>query len=135
MAEQFHVLFDSDESARGGARVLESAHADGDQVFDARRKGNDVLVGCRFLTPRPSELVIELTDGRTVELSDVFYWTDAPRQGTHHPDGILWVSGQSVREPGGRVPLESVAPTILSLLGFDQPPSMRSAPALVGSWA
>ena len=117
MAEQAHLFFGDDDAARAGAQVLEGVRSGGEQVFAVTQNGHDVFFGCTFFTPRP-------LDG---PLDRLLYWSEAPREGTHHPDGILWI--QSDRQAHDvRVPLTTVAPTLLALMGVHVPPSMHEAP-------
>jgi hypothetical protein len=120
MAEQSHMFFVDTDAARRGAAVLEGVTSGGDEAFTVRRQGHDVFVGCRFFTPR------ELDE----PLDQLLYWTDAPREGAHHPDGILWIRDGSAGRADTRVPLTSVAPTILTLLGLEPAASMRAEPLL-----
>lgn len=115
MAEQWHVFFVDDAAARAGARVLDAAQSDGDPVFDVHVDGSQVFVGCRFFNRRDLP----------APLDRLLYWADAPREGTHHPDGILWIGNGTGRADDERVPLTAVAPTILSLLDVSPPPSMH----------
>ena len=135
MAEQFHLLFDDDAAAARALEQLRAAHVGDEPVFDVRRTGGHaVFVGCRFLTRRPTGDMIELEDGSRIAIDELLYWADAPRQGTHHPDGILWLGSRTSGERDEhdeRVPLEAVAPTVLSLLEVDVPASMSSAPASI----
>ena len=120
MAEEFHVFFVDEAAAAAGAAALEALRSGDEQVFAVRRTGNDVFAGCRFFTSRPLD----------PPLDRLLYWADAPREGTHHPDGILWIgTGPSVQRDV-RVPLTAVAPTILRLLDITPPASMQADPLL-----
>jgi hypothetical protein len=107
--------------------MLESVLSDGEPAFDVQRKENDVVIGSRFFTRRPPGTMLELRDGRRVPFDELFYWSEAPREGTHHPDGLLWIGGGPSSQRGERVPLVAVAPTVLSLLDIEPPASMKGA--------
>jgi hypothetical protein len=123
MAEEFHVFFADESAAIAGAAKLEALRSGDEQAFAVRRTANDVFVGCRFFTPRPLD----------APLDHLLYWAEAPREGTHHPDGILWIGTGPSAERDVRVPLTAVAPTVLALLGLDPPPSMQAEPLLARS--
>jgi hypothetical protein len=131
MAGQCHFYFDSVASASNAAALLEPATLDGRPAFDVRQKASDLVVACPIFTRQPEGRMLRLPDGRPVSFDDLFYWNDAPREGTHHPDGILWI-GSGPRTGTPRVPLTAVAPTLLSLLGVQAPPSMKSEPLALG---
>jgi predicted AlkP superfamily phosphohydrolase/phosphomutase len=123
MAEEFHVFFDDEAAAIEGAAVIDAVRSGDEQVFSVRRTGSDVFVGCRFFTARPL----------AAPLDHLLYWTEAPREGTHHPDGILWIGTGPSAQGDVRAPLTAVAPTILALLDLDPAPSMRAEPLLARS--
>lgn len=60
---------------------------------------------------------------------EVFYRLDGLKSGKHHPDGILWIRTTQPEHciHDRKVPLAAVAPTILSLLGIQPPPTMKCA--------
>jgi hypothetical protein len=130
MAEQFHLYFDSDAPARAGSDILELARSGDEPVFDVRRNGSDVVVGCRFLTKQRDGTPVTVA-GRQLTLDQLFYWSDAPREGTHHADGMLWI-GNGGASRNTQVRLTAVAPTILDLLEVAAPASMPGAP-LIGN--
>ncbi|MDQ3293626.1 MAG: hypothetical protein M3527_04145, partial [Actinomycetota bacterium] len=134
MAEQFHLRFAGADAAAAAADRIRAVRLDEAPAFEVREQGDDLLVGCLQFQPvrRGAALAV---DGREVAFHDLLYWVEAPRAGTHHPDGILWVRQPGVAPAdGGRVPVTAVAPTLLALLGIPAPPTMRE-PALVASTA
>ena len=68
---------------------------------------------------------------RAVRFFDVFYKVEGMKSGMHHPDGMLWVRTPEKRHQIHRdkVPLESIAPTILEMFGVT-PPSYMKGPLL-----
>jgi len=134
MAGQCHLYFDDLDAASTAAALLESATLDGQRALDVAQSGTDLLIGCPVFVRQPTGLDLRLVDGRKVSFDDLFYWNDAPREGTHHPDGILWIQHAHSHERDARVPLTAVAPTLLSVLGVDRPPSMHDELLLAGQW-
>jgi bisphosphoglycerate-independent phosphoglycerate mutase (AlkP superfamily) len=60
----------------------------------------------------------------------LFYAVDTTKSGMHHRDGMLWIrppKGISGRAAPGHVPLESLAPTMLSMLGLHPTSEMKGA--------
>jgi len=120
MAEQWHVFFRDETAAAEGAQILRDVRSGGESVFEVQRDGMQVFVGCRFFNRRSLD----------PPLDDLLYWVDAPREGTHHPDGILWIWNGPQVAKDVRVPLTAVAPTLLSVMGIDPPPSMHERPLI-----
>ena len=115
MAEQGHLFFCDERAAAEGAQLIRAVRSGDDAVFDVHVDGAQVFVGCKFFTQR----------SLPAPLDRLLYWTDAPREGTHHPDGMLWVGQRAGTTSHDHVPLTSVAPTLVSLLGLEPPSSMR----------
>ena len=132
MAEQFHVYFATEGAAATAEELLATVVADGLPAFGLRRAGTDLFVGCKLVHEVSSDAVLEVP-GTGVRLAfyDHLYRSETAKSGYHHPEGAFWVrtrdrAGLAVTE---RVPLRSVAPTLLRLLDIEVPGSMR-APAL-----
>lgn len=132
MAEQFHLFFADDAAAAAGLERLRSASVDGQRAFGVRADGPAVFGGCRLFQPqRPGASLDISTSPRSLPLDSILYWVEAPRSGAHHPDGMLWIQTEGrVEGKPERVPLTSVAPTLLALLGLPRPASMRTEPLL-----
>jgi hypothetical protein len=131
MAEEFHLRFATVVAAEAGAARLRGVTVAGEPAFAVRHVGDDLFVGCTQFQPLPGDTELELPGGGRVPFHDLLYRADAPRSGTHHGDGMLWVHrpGQRDHVDGGRVALEAVAPTLLALVGVDAPAHMEPAPA------
>jgi arylsulfatase A-like enzyme len=67
---------------------------------------------------------------RTVPFHDLFYQLDLVKSGIHHPDGLMWIRTPARSHSVNRekVPLVSVAPTMLGLLGIEPPSQMKGEP-------
>jgi hypothetical protein len=60
----------------------------------------------------------------------LFYAVDTTKSGMHHRDGMLWIRppmGIHGHAAPGYVPLESLAPTMLSMLGLRPGSAMKGA--------
>lgn len=132
MAGQSHVYFDSASAASAGAASLGAITVAGQRAFDIRQNGADLVIGIDVFARLPAGSALRWPEGREASFDELFYWSDSPREGTHHGDGILWIEGDPNRAPEARVPLTSVAPTLLSLIGVEPPPSMKREPLTVG---
>ncbi len=132
MSEEFHVHFDTEANAIEGARLLRSLQVNGKPAMNVMHEsGPSVYTGCRIWEQLPPDAVLEHTAlGKQIPFFRLFYQVESLKSGMHHPDGILWV-----REPGvkpqatpQRVPLLSVAPTVLRMFGVQPPPEMTGRP-------
>ncbi len=128
MAEQFWLHANSDVEAREIESKLSALKVGDKRGMETRRDGNAVFVACPIKKALDRTAVLEIsgTDSRT-PFFEMFYEVEGRKSGMHHPDGILWI-----RDPrrlpcvhDEKVPLTSIAPTILELLGVRQPEYMR----------
>jgi len=129
MAEQFWLRLDNDSDACDAERKLAALKIGQERAFSAKRDGSSVFASCSIYHALPDDAVLQVdSSAQSIPFFDLLY---APGQGgksgMHHPDGILWI-----RHPARthavhqeRVPLLSVAPTILDLLGIDKPEYMK----------
>jgi hypothetical protein len=127
MSEQFHIYFETEEAARRGLERLGQVTVDGHDALNIQRQGHDVLAGCRIFEQIPGQARIEIKgSGRSMLFMDLFYQADCVKSGMHHPEGILWVQTpeRAHRVVSGRVPLRSIAPTVLRRLGIPVPSDM-----------
>lgn len=132
MAAQFHVYFRSEAEAEVGEELLKSARVAGAPAFDTRRVGPDVFTGFAIVHDLPADAVIEVPAADVqLKVHEHLYRSETAKSGYHHPDGALWVRTPDRRGAvvSGRVPLRSVAPTLLRLMDLEPPASM-TAPAL-----
>jgi len=130
MSEQFWLRLDSVSDAADAERKLAALWVGQERALVARRDGCGVFTSCSIhhAIADDSMLRVENSD-RSVPFFDLFYSLEGGKSGMHHPDGILWIrhparTHKVYQQP---VPLLSVAPTILDLLGIDQPEYMRGA--------
>jgi hypothetical protein len=137
MSEEFHLLFESEADAQAAANRLEAITVDGRPAMRVHRERNDLMAGCAIFDQLAGNPVLLAPGAAATPFADLFYLADGLKSGMHHPDGILWI-----RRPGGRhehhatrVPLRSVAPTILQLIGVDRDQSMTEDPLPVAEAA
>lgn len=129
MSEDFHLRFASPAAAERARTQLLELRLGSEYVMKAILDRCDIMTGCAiFHEVHPGAEV--RGPGGVVAFDSLFYDIDTTKSGMHHRDGILWIrppKGTSGRIEPDRVPLESVAPTILSLLGVRPGPQMRGA--------
>jgi hypothetical protein len=131
MAEEFHLDFVDEDSAGQAEETLTAVRYRGEPAFRVERRGNNIFAACGIIDQVEPDAVLHL-DGseETVLFFDLFYQLDLVKSGIHHPDGLMWI-----RSPAGghavnreKVPLVSVAPTLLGLLGIEPPDHMQGEP-------
>jgi len=133
MSEEFWLEFDDEADAADGEAALSALRVGAEPAFRVHRKGSDVYAGCGIFGALDGEAVLENPGtGAARRFSDLLYQADSLKSGVHHPDGLLWIRRPDRRHVSheGKVPLTSVAPTVLSLLGIDAPDTMRGKPLL-----
>lgn len=131
MSEQFRLLFASEADASAAERALLELRIGNRPVMLARADGNEVFAGCTIFEGVPPDSMIVNGKGVARLFYDLFYNCNLVKSGMHHPDGILWISmpERTSHIQTQRVPLRTVAPTMLSLLGYPAPDFME-LPAL-----
>jgi hypothetical protein len=103
---------------------------DGTPLMAVEQKEHRVFTGCGVHRTVAPAATVRAGD-RTVPFFDLFYTLDTSKPGVHHPAGVLWIRTAN-RKPGVTktpVPLTSVAPTVLTLVGMPSANHMRT-PAL-----
>ncbi len=128
MAEQFHLYFHDEVGAQAAGEVLRSAMVDGEPAFTVRNAGVDVFTGCAVHGLVPVDATLRTGDDEIGVFSDLFYRSESPKSGFHHPDGMWWIRTGEHEQIDRPIPLRSIAPTILELLDIDVPDSMKAAP-------
>lgn len=128
MSEQFHLEFGEAADAMEAERVLNAVALDGTTLMWIQRTGARIFAGCK-VHAELSQSATLVVAGRNIPFFDVFYKVPTAKSGMHHPDGMLWFRlADKQHAKGGRVPLTSVAPTLLSLFGVRPPAHMESVP-------
>lgn len=126
MAEEFLLSF-RDESAaeHARARLMESRIGDEPLFRMQDAEGPRFKAGCAVNEWSPDGVVVTLPNGQQVPFDELFYRIHSLRSGRHHTDGCFWVQSPTPRQVEERVPLTSVAPTILRLFGVNAPSYMK----------
>jgi hypothetical protein len=128
MAEEFHIRFDTEAMASAAESQLSRLRYGDSPVLGVRRQGTDLMCGCRIWERVEPDAVLRIEgDERTIPFHDLFYRVDIVKSGMHHPDGMLWVRRPERRhaEHTGKLPLTSIAPTILEMFGLEVPAYMN----------
>lgn len=133
MAEEFRLSFGSQPEASRALPALSSLRVENEAALRLSQDGAQLFGGCRIFRQLPPDAILESgAIGSRIRFFDMFYQAGGIKSGMHHPDGMLWIRlpdrGHSVASE--RVPLGSVAPTILRVLGVTRPESMESEPLL-----
>jgi predicted AlkP superfamily phosphohydrolase/phosphomutase len=134
MAEQFHIHFDSAESARAAADHLRCASVEGKPAFnvDYAAGAKMFLTGSAVFQPVPEDALLVMPNGNSFRFHDIFYLVqDQVKSGMHHPHGIFWVRGLDRKHSvtPGTIPLRSVCPAILEMFGLP-PTAAMTEPSL-----
>ncbi len=128
MAEQFYLRFEKEADAVEAEQQLSNLQTDGSALMDMRREGNDIFAGCGIYSVVAEDAMVQNGEGKSTRFYDLFYPIREVRSGRHHPEGILWIRNQDRKHSvhSGTVALETVAPTILDILGLDRPDFMEA---------
>jgi hypothetical protein len=128
MSEEFHLRFSSAEAAERARAQLLSLRLGDELVMKAARDGSSLMTGCAvFHEVRPGATVSGARG--SVPFESLFYDVDTTKSGMHHRDGMLWIRrprGTLRRAEASPVPLESLAPTVLSLLRLHPAAAMKA---------
>lgn len=134
MSEQFHVLFDTEEDAQRAESRLRALRVDDKPAMFVSRKGAGVFSGCQIFRPIAKDAALRGDPRTATAFFDLFYQADGLKSGMHHPDGFLWIRTPQRQHTVAleKVPLRSVAPTVLDSLQVPAPAYM-TAPSLVAA--
>jgi hypothetical protein len=129
MAEEFQLDFEAEAAARDAESKLGALRYRGEPALRVERRGGNIFSGCAVSEQVPSDGVLEL-DGHTVPFFELFYQLDLVKSGIHHRDGMMWIRTPARRHAVSdeKVPLVSIAPTILSMYGLKPPAAMKGEP-------
>lgn len=131
MSEQFHVLFGSVQDAQDAESQLRGLRVDDTSAVLVSRDEAALFCGCQIFRTLPQDAVLRAVGGRAARFFDLFYQADGLKSGMHHPEGLLWIRTPQREHHVSRdkVPLRSVAPTVLEMFGVPCPGYM-TAPSL-----
>ena len=135
MAEQFWLEFHNHEDVESAANILEKITVDGQKAFTVIREETALFTGFGIRKKiEPSAVIESPENGATKKFFDIFYAIEGMKSGMHHEDGLLWIRDARISKSSNpRVAIESIAPTVLDLLGVPIPghlkePSLLRAP-------
>ncbi len=131
MSEQFQLLFENEQDAQQAESQLRALRVDDTPAMLVSRDGTALFSGCKIFRPVAPQAVLRAGSGRTAPFFAIFYQSDGLKSGMHHPDGFLWIRTpqHEHRVSAEKVPLRSVAPTVLEMFGVARPTYM-TAPSL-----
>lgn len=130
MAEEFLLSFPDEASAQSALARMEEARTGSGPLFRMQlAEGPRFKAGCAVNEWSPGSIVAVMPDGTEVPFDDLFYRIHGLRSGRHHSDGCFWVQSTTPRRVNERVPLTSVAPSILRLFGVNAPSYMKEPAA------
>jgi hypothetical protein len=124
MAEQFRIVSDSSAVLDDAERELRAMQVSGEPLIALRREDEGLFVGCAVTDPKYLSATVA-HNGATRPFAELFHMVSTMRSGKHHPDGCLWIRTGEHRVVDEKVPLERVAPTVLTQLGVAVPPFMK----------
>lgn len=126
MSEEFRLLLENEADATTAEARLRTVMIDGAPGLRLRRAGNEIMLGCAIFAKVSGEPTLSADGAESRPFLTMFYPSETAKSGMHHPDGILWVrgTGRIHRVHEEKVPLASVAPTLLALQGIDASPWM-----------
>jgi len=127
MAEQFWLEFSTHEQVEAAAKVLDAITINGEKAFTVSIEDTALFTGCTIRSKIAKDAVMESpANGASIAFYDLLYAIEGMKSGMHHPDGLLWIRDARISKSSNpRVALESVAPTILEMLGVRIPASMK----------
>jgi hypothetical protein len=132
MSQQFQFDLESDEAAVEAEAKLKALQLpERGPVMYVSRKERRVFTGCTIAQAvAPGAKIHIQGSDRTIPFFDLFYQVDMMKSGMHHTDGMLWIRSPERAHfvHPEKVPLVSVAPTLLQRLGLPQPASMKGGP-------
>jgi hypothetical protein len=128
MAEQFYIYFENERDAAESYRKLEALQVDGKPAMLLSLESTAIFANCGLFTDQSKNAVLHIADSeRSTPFFDIFYKIEGMKSGMHHPDGMLWIRTAERRQTmhAGKVPLTTIAPTILDMFGVTAPEYMK----------
>jgi hypothetical protein len=127
MAEQFYLQFSSAEAAQDAVKRLLRVTVDGEACLSVNSEGPRVFGGCRIYRAVADDALV-CVDEKRARFNEIFYQLQTSKSGMHNPDGMLWIRTPQHRHVvhDQKVPLRSIAPTILQHFGVAVPAYMSS---------
>jgi hypothetical protein len=136
MADEFFFSFPDEPAAEEAMKRLKDSRVGDEPLFRLEQNEPLRVKICCAVNDWNTEhqAVVTLPGGKHERFDKLFYRIHSIRSGVHHPDGCFWVQSSAPRRVEEKIPLTSVAPTILRLFGVDAPSYMKQpAVELAGS--
>lgn len=133
MSQEFRVYLEGEAEAKDAEEKLLSVHIGEDRMLNVERNGREIQAGSCVIRDIGQDEELR-RDGVRDRFYDVFVLLEGLKSGMHHPDGLFWVrrpERQGVVH-ADKVPLVSVAPTLLNLISVPVPSTMRGPVLLDG---
>ncbi len=131
MAEEFWIEFDSATHREQGLKVLEGAMLGDERLMKTYPRDDGIYTGCRLHMRLSENAQIVTHDGRMAPVGEHLYMSRDVKSGRHDRAGLLWISlpnREHKKLDSTPVPLESIAPTVLEIVGISPLPGMRASP-------
>lgn len=131
MSEEFWIEFKSDSDLEHGLEILEGAMLGDERLMKTYPREGGIYSGCRLHMPIADDAQIVTHDGRSAPIKSHLYKSQDIKSGMHDRSGLLWISMPNREHQAldaNPVPLESIAPTVLQLLGIAPSQGMRADP-------
>lgn len=126
MAEEFIVTFASPAEAEVAREKFAALSLEGEPLMKLKVHDDALYAGCDITRSGVmNQRITGTVDGSEPTMGDLFTPIHTVRSGRHDSSGVLWFrTGQHAvhQEPVG---LEDIAPTVMRLLGVEQPEHMR----------
>jgi hypothetical protein len=137
MTHQYFVRFDSDADREITQKALAAFKlSDGRALFGFNDRANDGLYfSCDIYEETDGATAIIAPGDQTLRLSDIAYKIDATKSGRHHPAGALWFRTRTHARHETPVSILDIFPTLLDLLGIENPTRDRTGKSLIDQLA
>ena len=137
MTHQYFVRFDADADRVKTHQALAAFKlADGRALFGFNdRTADGLYFSCDIYTEIDGATTINAPDGQTLMFSDIAYKIDATKSGRHHPAGALWFRTGTHAKHETPVSILDIFPTMLDLLGVENPTDDRTGTSLIDQLA
>jgi hypothetical protein len=130
MAEVYNIELRNEEDAKSVEARLSTLRVGDRQAMLVQRKGTILNAKCQLHERQSPDTIITCTATRdTASFFKLFFELEDVKSGMHHPDGMFWVYRKGI-EPHvheRKVPLASVAASLLQLVGLGAPSHMAPA--------
>jgi hypothetical protein len=132
MAEVFNIQLENEDDAASVEAKLGMLHVEGHQAMHLQKKGATITAKCKLHHKVSTSASIKGRE-EAVPFFNFFYQLEEMKSGMHNPDGLLWIRMPDKRHrlQSEKVPLASIAPTILQLLTLPCPIHMKAPPLTI----